>query len=47
MAKLSKKIYRNAYSSNSLLYGERLKLNSFILSGQRLGGDFHSIGTNN
>lgn len=27
MAKFSKKIYRNAWSSNSLLYGERLKLN--------------------
>lgn len=27
MAKFSKKIYRNAWSSNSLLYGERLKVN--------------------
>lgn len=27
MAKFSKKIYRNGWSSNSLLYGGRLKLN--------------------
>lgn len=47
MAKFSKKVYRNAWSSNSLLYVERVKVNLFILSGQILGGDFHSIGTNN
>jgi len=47
MSAFSKKIYRNAWSSNSLLYGERIKLNLFFLSRQRLGGDFHYMGANN